>query len=122
MKNLLNISEEEKSRILEMHETATNKHYLNEQPTQQSSKIELFQDSSLLKSIGFYILGAKDSGMGRSYVALKPTSNSKIKCLSTIGYEINSVPNSFTTFTDDGCKAPSLLYTNNSGKNLIKKL
>ena len=33
MKNLLNISEEEKSRILEMHESATNKHYLNEQPT-----------------------------------------------------------------------------------------
>jgi hypothetical protein len=31
MKNLLNISEEEKNRILEMHTSATNKHYLNEQ-------------------------------------------------------------------------------------------
>ena len=33
MKNLLNISEEEKNRILEMHESATNKHYLKEQTT-----------------------------------------------------------------------------------------
>jgi len=31
MKNLLNISEEEKNRILEMHTSATNKNYLNEQ-------------------------------------------------------------------------------------------
>jgi len=31
MKKLLNISEEEKLRILEMHESATNKHYLFEQ-------------------------------------------------------------------------------------------
>jgi hypothetical protein len=36
MKNLLNISEEEKSRILEMHETATNKQYLSEQMAPQS--------------------------------------------------------------------------------------
>jgi hypothetical protein len=36
MKNLLNISEEEKNRILEMHETATNKQYLSEEMAPQS--------------------------------------------------------------------------------------
>jgi hypothetical protein len=39
MKNLLNISEEEKSRILEMHETATNKQYLSEQTSPSQYQI-----------------------------------------------------------------------------------
>ncbi len=35
MKQLFNIDESEKKRILEMHEKATSKNYLNEQPSQQ---------------------------------------------------------------------------------------
>ena len=40
MKNLLNISEEEKNRILEMHETATNKQYLSEQVAKPLSDVD----------------------------------------------------------------------------------
>jgi len=46
MKNLLNISEEEKNRILEMHTSATNKHYLNEQPTVGNAKPLISQQKS----------------------------------------------------------------------------
>jgi hypothetical protein len=46
MKNLLNISEEEKNRILEMHTSATNKHYLNEQPTVGNTKPLISQQKS----------------------------------------------------------------------------
>jgi hypothetical protein len=65
MKNLLNISEEEKNRILEMHTSATNKHYLNEQPTvgnakplisQQKSKYP--QDDSIQKPFYEYVLSS----------------------------------------------------------------
>ena len=40
---------------------------------EQSSKIELFSDSSLTKSIGSYTLGTKDHGMGRTYITLNST-------------------------------------------------
>jgi len=93
---------------------------------ESSSKIELFQDKGLTKSIGFYTLGVKDSGMGMTHIALNSTPNSKIKCLYSIGYEFRSsdfVPNSFTpTGKTDGCWTPSLLFTNNTGKTLIKNL
>jgi hypothetical protein len=36
MKNLFSINEEEKNRILNLHETATKRHYLSEQPIQSS--------------------------------------------------------------------------------------
>ena len=87
---------------------------------ESSSKIELFQDKGLTKSIGFYTLGVKDSGMGRSYITLNSTPNSKIKCLYSIGYKLSSEPNSFTPSSPAGCWTPSLLFTNNTGKNLIK--
>jgi hypothetical protein len=88
------------------------------------SKIELFQDPFLVKSIGSYTLGIKDSGMGRSHVSLKPTSNSKIKCLNSITYKISGGeedPSKFTPSAGNGCWLPPLLFTNNIGKNLIKK-
>ena len=59
MKNLLNISEEEKSRILEMHETATNRHYLNEQSTSVS-------DAALKGAISGAIGGSVLPGIGTS--------------------------------------------------------
>ena len=65
MKNLLNISEEEKNRILEMHSSTTNKHYLNEQPSvgnvkplisQQKSKDP--QDDPIQKPFYDYVLSS----------------------------------------------------------------
>ena len=93
-------------------------------PQVTSNKIELFQDPFLVKSIGSYTLGIKDSGMGRSHVSLKPTSNSKIKCLNSITYKISGGeedPSKFTPSAGNGCWLPPLLFTNNIGKNLIKK-
>ena len=90
---------------------------------EQSYKIELFQDKGLTKSIGFYTIGDREGAMGQNYINLNSTPNSKIKCLSSISYINNTsnfVPNSFTPHSPVGCWTPSVLFTNNSGKNLIK--
>ena len=64
MKNLLNISEEEKSRILEMHETATNKHYLNEQPTVGAGVLAGAAAGSVVPGVGTLVGGVGGAVVG----------------------------------------------------------
>ena len=64
MKNLLNISEEEKSRILEMHETATNKHYLNEQPTVGAGVLAGAAAGSVAPGVGTLVGGVGGAVIG----------------------------------------------------------
>ena len=64
MKNLLNISEEEKSRILEMHETATNKHYLNEQPTVGTGAAAGAAAGSVVPGVGTLVGGVGGAVVG----------------------------------------------------------
>ena len=64
MKNLLNISEEEKSRILEMHETATNKHYLNEQPTVGAGVLAGAAAGSVAPGVGTLVGGVGGAVVG----------------------------------------------------------
>ncbi len=64
MKNILNISEEEKSRILEMHETATNKHYLNEQPTVGAGVLAGAAAGSVVPGVGTLVGGVGGAVVG----------------------------------------------------------
>jgi hypothetical protein len=64
MKNLLNISEEEKTRILEMHETATNKHYLNEQPTVGAGVLAGAAAGSVVPGVGTLVGGVGGAVVG----------------------------------------------------------
>ena len=69
MKNLLNISEEEKNRILEMHESATNKHYLNEQPTVGAGAAAGAAAGSVVPGVGT-LVGAAAGGTAGAIGAL----------------------------------------------------
>ena len=69
MKNLLNISEEEKNRILEMHESATNKHYLNEQPTVGAGVLAGAAAGSVVPLVGT-LVGAAAGGTAGAIGAL----------------------------------------------------
>ena len=64
MKNLLNISEEEKNRILEMHESATNKHYLNEQPTVGAGVLAGAAAGSVVPGVGTLVGGVGGAVVG----------------------------------------------------------
>ena len=73
MKNLLNISEEKKNRILEMHESATNKQYLSEQSVSsvnvKSNPQEWYNQFPCMKSVGVKMNGGKATFKGKVLLA-----------------------------------------------------
>lgn len=85
-----------------------------------NTKIELFTDPKLINSIGMYFIVDSDHSMGgRTSVYLKPTPNSKIKCLKILSYQKN-YKISLKTMENKGCDVPELLYTNKIGENILK--
>jgi hypothetical protein len=64
MRKLFNIDQDEKNRILEMHENATKRHYLNEQPSTEVTEPDPGQSKPTFSSNGvaYYVPGLTDTG------------------------------------------------------------
>jgi len=67
-------------------------------------------------SLGTYILGMKDNGMGKTWVELKPTSDAKYKCAKELQISSNG------EMTISGCNKEIVVYTNILGITTIESI
>jgi hypothetical protein len=125
MRKIVRLTENDLSRLVRK---IINEAVIAEETNLSSSvkKFELFTDPNLTKSIGTYLFVESDIAMGGNVtIYVKPTSNSKFKCLKLFSYrtprvKIFSGQITLSTMDNTGCSVPKVLYTNDYGEDILK--